>query len=262
MNSKLLYSPALLLLTLSTNAAEMPLPETGYSAVRTIEAQGSSFQTTVYYEDSKERSEMNMNGQSMVTIMRPDLGVLWMLMPGGIYMEQPLDLSNPSMSPGQMPQTPTFTDASQIVEFTEEGREEINGFSTTRYRMRAENTDGSVVAGQIWLTEDNIAVQTRMSVESGAQTGEILISLQDLKIGDQPDNLFEIPAGYQQFNVSGIPGAAFGDADRASNPDDPSFADELTDAVQEGVEDALVEETQRGVRDAVSRRLRGLFDRD
>ena len=262
MNSKLLYAPALLLLTLTTNAAEMPRPETGYSAVRTIEAYGSSFQTTVYYEDSKERSELNTNGQSMVTIIRQDLGIRWMLMPGGIYMEQPLDFSTPSMSPGQMPQTPTFTDASEIVEFTQEDREEINGFSTTRYRMRAENTDGSVVAGQIWLTEDNIAVQTRMSVESGAQTGEILISLQNLNIGDQPDNLFEVPAGYQQFNFSGIPGAAFGDATIAGDPDDPSFADELSDAVQEGVEDAVVEETQRGVQDTVARKLRGLFDRN
>ena len=59
-----------------------------------------------------------------------------------------------------------------------------------------------------------------------------------------------------------MPGAPFGNADNSGGANDPRFSDELTDTVQEDVEDAVIDETQRGVRDAVSRRLRGLFDGD
>ena len=77
-------SVATLLMSLNTYAQEMPRPQVGYTGVRTIQTSASSYDATVYYEDSKERSEMNYGGQSMVSIMRHDMGTLWMLMPGGL----------------------------------------------------------------------------------------------------------------------------------------------------------------------------------
>jgi len=255
-------SVATLLMSFNLYAQEMPRPQVGYTGVRTIQTGAGSYETTVYYEDSKERSEMNYGGQSMVSIMRHDMGMLWMLMPGGLYMEQPLDFSAPTMGPGQPPRAPTVAEGSVVSEFTAEGQEEINGFETTRYRMKAENADGSVVAGQIWLTEQNIPIQIRMLVESGAETGDVVISLRDLTIGDQPDNLFEIPAGYQKMNLAGMPGFAPPESNGDVSPDDPSFTNELGEAAKEGAEEAAVQETKRGVGDAVTKGLRGIFNRN
>lgn len=255
-------SVATLLMSFNTYAQEMPRPQVGYTGVRTIQTGAGSYETTVYYEDSKERSEMNYSGQSMVSIMRHDMGMLWMLMPGGLYMEQPLDFSAPTMGPGQPPRAPTVAEGSVVSEFTEEGREAINGFDTTRYRMKAENADGSVVAGQIWLTEHNIPIQIRMLIESGAETGDVVISLQDLTIGDQPDDLFEIPSGYQKLNVANMSGFPTPESNGGVGPDDPSFTGELGEAAKEGAEEAAVQETKRGVRDAVSKGLRGIFNKN
>jgi len=181
---------------------EIPRPQSGYSAVRVIEVAGNTLESTVHAQGLKERTETSMQGQSMTTIVRADLGVIWIMMPGGFYMEQPMDA--PTTAPGAGP--PTLSDAADVLEFTEEGPEQVNGLDTTRFRIQAENPDGSAMEGQIWLTDLNIPVRTVMTVESQGRTDEVVVSLRDLEVGDQPDSLFVVPEGQEKLSIPGLPG--------------------------------------------------------
>ena len=185
-----------------SQGVEIPRPQAGYSAVRVIEVAGNTLESTVHAQGLKERTETSMQGQSMTTIVRADLGVIWIMMPGGFYMEQPMDA--PSAGPGAGP--PMLNDATNVLEFTEEGAEQVNGFDTTRFRMRAETPDGSELEGQIWLTDLNIPVRTVMVVQSQGRTDEVVVNLRDLEVGDQPDSLFAVPEGQQKLSMPGLPG--------------------------------------------------------
>lgn len=182
----------------------VPQPTTAYSAKQTIRMGDFSLTADIAYEDGKHRTEMNMMGQKMYTIVRRDLGLVWSGMPGGMYIET--EFGEESGMPGQQNRMPSLAEIRNAVVFENEGPESIEGTETTRYHYVVDDPNGGRVDGRAWLTDENIPIQLVMTGEMNGQQGEIRMLLHDLEIGDQPDELFELPAGAKKFSFGGIPG--------------------------------------------------------
>jgi len=234
--------------------------ETSFAADAKVETEEMNVNTKIFYKPGMLRDEMKMGGQEMVTIRRFDTNKFWMIMGQGMYME-----IDPEAGSEQVQQF-------RLIEREVIGRETINGMETTKYKSVYETRDGKF-GGFTWFTDDNIAVKAFMIHETKGEKQRVRFEITDLRRGEQADSMFEIPAGYQKFNMgnfAGMPGAGGmggmggaatqGSAGRPTSTDaEPDITDEVTNAAIEGAEEAAVEETKRGVKDSVSRGIRGLF---
>jgi len=234
--------------------------ETSFAADAKVETEDMNVNTKIFYKPGMLRDEMKMGGQEMVTIRRFDTNKFWMIMGQGMYME-----IDPEAGSEQVQQF-------RLIEREVIGRETINGMETTKYKSVYETRDGKF-GGFTWFTDDNIAVKAFMIHETKGEKQRVRFEITDLRRGEQADSMFEIPAGYQKFNMGnfgGMPGAGGmggmggaatqGSAGRPTSTDsEPDITDEVTNAAIEGAEEAAVEETKRGVKDSVSRGIRGLF---
>lgn len=121
-----------------------------------------------------------------ITITRMDKNVMWMLMPSEkMYMEHPFDPRNV---------TATSEKVSGEIERKLIGQETVDGKMTTKYRVTYE-AEG--VKETIFQWIDNAS---RIPVKTAAVDGSWMMEYKNLKIGAQPDSLFEIPAEYQKFS--------------------------------------------------------------
>jgi len=133
---------------------------------------------------SQDRVRMEI--PESISITRMDKKVVWILMPSGkMYMEQPFD-------PGK------------VVAFTEKikgeierkllGQETIDGRMTDKYEV-VYNAYGNTETMFQWMAEDlNIPVKTAAADNSWTT------EYKNIKTGNQPDELFEVPADYQKFS--------------------------------------------------------------
>jgi hypothetical protein len=239
--------------------------DTAFAADAKVETEEMNINTKIFYKPGKLRDEMSVGGQEMVMIRRFDLNKLWMIMGQGMYMDIDPD--------GGSDQAEQYT----LIEREVIGPETINGMQTTKYKSVYESKDGKF-GGFTWFTDDNIAVKAFMIHETKGEKQRIKFEITDLRRGSQSDSIFEIPAGYQQFNMGGFggmpnPGAmsgagAYGSQGQATygiSGQSPAVAEEsgitneVADAAVEGAEEAAVEETKKGVKDSVSKGIRSLF---
>jgi len=239
--------------------------DTAFAADAKVETEEMNVNTKIYYTPGKLRDEMSMGGQEMVMIRRFDLNKLWMIMGQGMYME-----IDPE---GGSEQAPQYT----LIEREVIGPETVNGIPTTKYKSVYETKDGKF-GGFTWFTDDNIAVKAFMIHETKGEKQRLKFEITELRRGSQSDSMFEIPAGYQQFNLGGFgglpkPGAMGGAGAYGSQPQptygtsgqapagakEAGITNEVADAAVEGAEEAAVEETKKGVKDSVSKGIRSLF---
>ncbi len=239
--------------------------ETAFAADVKVETEDMNVNTKIFYKPGKLRDEMSMSGQEMVMIRRFDLNKLWMIMGQGMYMDIDPD--------GGSEQAPQY----KLVEREIIGPETVNGIPTTKYKSVYETKDGKF-GGFTWFTDDNIAVKAFMIHETKGEKQRVKFEFTDLRRGSQPDSIFEIPAGYQQFNMGGFggmpnPGAMNGGMPAGSQAQptystsgqapagtqEPGIGNEVAGAAVEGAEEAAVEETKKGVKDSVSKGIRSLF---
>ena len=238
--------------------------ETAFAADAKVETEDMNVDTKVFYKPGKLRDEMSMGGQEMVMIRRFDLNKLWMIMGQGMYMDVEPD--------GGSEQAAEYKLISREII----GPETVNGIATTKYKSVYESKDGKF-GGFTWFTDDNIAVKAFLVHESKGEKQRVKFEFTDLRRGSQSDTMFEIPAGYQQFNTGGFagmsnPGAAPGagaygtqppptyeTASEAPATQESGITDEIAGAAVEGAEEAAVEETKKGVKDSVSKGIRSLF---
>jgi hypothetical protein len=224
-------------------------PDVSYSATRILEAEQGSFRQQFHYVKDKTRSEMEASGQTIVTITRDDLGVVWMIMGPSMYMETSMaDVESYGQSTEGSP------DAMEVVEYTEVGPETIDGYDTTKYRVRAEDADGDEILGHFWVTEERIPVRMEMdfTLESEPEQQRVVVRLEDLVVGPQDDSLFEVPPDAQKLEMGGIPGFDTG-----------SFQEQLKqsagDSVKQGATEAVEQTTRDRVKEGVTKGLKKLF---
>ncbi|MBX3493688.1 MAG: DUF4412 domain-containing protein [Parvibaculum sp.] len=162
------------------SAATLTPPDTAYSAVRTVEAQGMTMNSKVYYDRGTERWETTMQGVRQVTILLPDEKKMLMYMPDmNMAMEMNMD-DVADYGIGEI--------YDEGIETEKLGEETVEGERTTKYRIdRAE--DAATVF--VWLTRDGIPVKA----EGASAAGKFSMALSELQRGAQDAALFRLPDG-------------------------------------------------------------------
>jgi hypothetical protein len=183
--------PALLCLFLVSFGAfseELPFlkPTVSYTGLRVIESPEGEFRQRVYWTPDKVRTETEMPGMAVVNIVREDLGVMWILPEGGgMCLEQSLEENEAmSLAPGAEAYDP------EDMDFRELGTETIDGRTVTKYEVLSRNEMGENRA-LFWVTEENIPVRMEVEPATGEATNTVFITLEELEVGPQADELFE-----------------------------------------------------------------------
>jgi hypothetical protein len=148
----------------------------------------------IYMEDGKVRNEFTMQGQRQVTITRHDKNVVWLLMPGGMYMEMPVpaeqDRGMPILDQDEM---------RDVAKRTRIGTETVNGHVCDVYRFDFKDPDAGRVTQ--WVARDlDFPVRIKVQTDQGVSVTEFT----DIEKGPVPDRMFEIPPGYQKMTAPGM----------------------------------------------------------
>lgn len=196
--SSLLTVLALLAFNGAALAEGLPVSKVEYSADRVIESERGAMTQKVNHAGLKERSETQMGGMQSVMILRGDKKTAYMLMPAqNMYME--MDFTKAREQSGATP--------GEAAEITKEGTETVEGLTTTKYKLV---TADKKAAGFMWFTDDGIAVKMDLLSREGAKKSRMTMTLKNLKVGDQDESLFEVPAGYAKMpgmgNMMPMPG--------------------------------------------------------
>lgn len=179
-----------LLFPLASNANTIPAPDTEYSGVRQVVMAEGSFTQTVHHSHGKERSEMQMEGMSMISIIRPDKKLAWQLMPmQKMYME--MDFASAKKMSGKAPDDVTIEKV---------GSDILDGINTTKYKILMKDKSAG---GFIWLSPENIPVKMDFLSKEGKDKNRITMTLKNLKVEPQEAALFELPEGYQPMPSMG-----------------------------------------------------------
>ncbi len=175
----------------------LPRPTASYSATRTMETEMMNMSSKVYVTPDKERNEMEMAGMKNISIMRRDKKLTWMLMPmQHMYMEHPF---------GEQSDKKHENPDDYKYELTDVGEEPMNGFPCKKSKLIITKQDGTKMGGFIWTSiKEHIPVKMDALAKMEGKTMRFKMELTDIKVGSQPDDLFEIPEGYTK--MAGMPG--------------------------------------------------------
>ncbi|MDI6755354.1 MAG: hypothetical protein QME78_13285 [Thermodesulfobacteriota bacterium] len=163
-----------------------------FSADMINKAQGQTLQSKIYMKKNKIRLETK--GEEAYSIVRTDKNVAWMVFPKDkAYMEM-------------IPQGPQVQGEKLKGEVSRKylGSETIDGRPTKKYEVILKDADISDKAYQWMATDLNYPI--KISAVDGSWSTEY----KNIKVGAQPDSLFELPAGYEKMAMPGMPGIAPG----------------------------------------------------
>jgi len=219
--------------------------KTPYSATQTATVNNKqSFSMDVFWEKRKLRMNINEGDQEMSMIMLLDEETNYMLMHElSMYQEVNSKRANKQF---QNSATMQFTNQQEL------GTEEANGFMCTKYTADFADEAGNTGNGTYWVNSDNIVVRAVMTTKRRRKTTETTMDLTNVQVGDQPDELFEVPANYQSLGLGGLFRQSRNNNSNASqDPDTTAQSDEAPP------EDAPEEGRGKNVRKA----LKGIFGR-
>ena len=144
----------------------------------------------IFVQEGKMRQEFNdVEGQT-VTIVRPDLRVVWIILPREqAYAELPLR----GKLPGQFIQIPPGALSKRLV-----GQETVNGYASEKYEVTLRR--GSALERQtVWL-----AAKLGTPVKMVSREGNFSIEYKSIKEEVQADRLFNLPPGFKKLDPSGF----------------------------------------------------------
>ena len=152
---------------------------------------GRTNQSKLYMKADKVRMENEMAGGSY-TIVRRDLKKVWMVMPPSkTYME----VAEGKKEAAAIPEEKVKGEVSRKVV----GSETIDGHPCTKYEVTVKVDDKTMNTYQWMATDINFPIKT------AAVDGSWSMEYKDIKLGSQPDSLFELPTGYQKMSIPSMP---------------------------------------------------------
>lgn len=157
-----------------------------FSADTVTTTSGFKTEGKIYFTDDKFRMDMK-SPQKMTMITRRDKKVIWNVMHNQkMYMEMPLKDENKPRVERKF---------ENEVERKLIGKETVDGHPTEKYLItyKVENSIQKVY--QWWATDINFPIRTE------DLNGKWKQEYKNIKIGRQPDSLFEVPSGYKKFNM-------------------------------------------------------------
>jgi hypothetical protein len=160
-----------------------------FSADVINKANGQMAPTSKMYMKNKKMRMDNKSGETY-TIVRQDLDVSWVVMPKQkTYMEMK------SHKPEQIPQEKMKGEISRKLI----GSETVDGHPTKKYEVTY--TEGK----QVLKSYQWIATDLNFPIKMMAADERWSMEYKNIKIGPQPDSLFEIPKGYQKMAMPHMP---------------------------------------------------------
>jgi outer membrane lipoprotein-sorting protein len=142
----------------------------------------------VYVSGQKMRREFSTPEGTNITIARPDKKVMWVFMPGQkMYMEM-------QFRPSQMEKAMKMP-KDQKGEMKLLGKETVNGYETEKFETTFKHK-GAPVKQYIWVSK-KLGVPVKVTSQDGSFSMEYL----DIKEGNVPASLFEVPKGYRKMRM-------------------------------------------------------------
>lgn len=181
---------ALLGLTAPALADETPMLRPGRDVAveyRSGDSAGdaSGAPVTMRFSSKSGRIRIDAPGRRGYTILDTGAGTMTMVMEERhLYMERPAD-------PGMVAMFQATNTA-----FRKTGSDTVAGVPCTTYD--ATFNDHS---GEVCLTSDGVLLRARSADPERHRELEAV----KVRYGDQPDDLFEVPAGYQKFDMTNLP---------------------------------------------------------
>lgn len=162
--------------------AEFSMP-TQYSADQSITTEGKTFKTHTATDGEKIRLEMDQMGQNVVSIVRQDKKLMYMVMPSQkMYMEMPITALDEKMKGAELLTNKT-------AKFEDMGMDDVDGKKCQKYKI----TDGKNIAF-MWVSD---GTPVRMKTADGSTT----VDWQNFKKGAVDATLFEPPADCQKMSM-------------------------------------------------------------
>jgi hypothetical protein len=164
-----------------------------FSATVVSQGGGQAVISKIFIKDGKVRTEIQTAPGTYI-IVRPDLSKTWTVMTASkSYMEMPIKKELESRVPAEKVKGEISRKAV--------GSETIDGHPTTKYELTAKPAgEKAITSYQWWATDIHFPVKT------AAVDGSWSVTYKDIKIGGQPDGLFEVPAGYAKMSIPAMPG--------------------------------------------------------
>lgn len=178
----------MLLIGLMAGVGRAAEPLKQFSADQVMTVSGKVLTSRLFVDGANLRSEMNLDGaSSMVSIVNGEKQVVWMLMPGNMYMEKSV------ASDDDVSRQAWAGDDSNREHL---GTETINGQACDKYRLTG-------VEKEMFLYT---AAKTGYPVMMITGDQMVKIEWKNIKPGPQPAGLFQLPAGYKKFGLPSLPG--------------------------------------------------------
>ena len=180
-------SLVLLMMILVATAGQAAEPLKQFSADQVMTGSGQEITSRLYVDGINLRTEMTMPGApGMASIVNGEKKVLWILMPGNMYLEKSVASAD---------------DASIKAWSGEDGREHvgtetINGQECDKYRIKGVEQD------MFLYTQ----IKTGHPVLMTTADQRVRIEWNNVKPGAQPASLFQLPPGYRKLALPALPG--------------------------------------------------------
>jgi hypothetical protein len=161
-----------------------------FSADQITKSDGDTITSKIYMKDKKFRVETS--SQPGYSITRQDKNTMWIVMPEQrSYMEMTF---NPTLKPKV---DEKFTDeiSRKLI-----GSENVNGHLSDKYEITYKEKN-EVQRVYQWIAKD-----INFPIKTAAVDGSWSSEFKNIKIEKQPDNLFEVPSGYQKMSMPSMPG--------------------------------------------------------
>ncbi|MFA5355056.1 MAG: DUF4412 domain-containing protein [Thermodesulfovibrionales bacterium] len=179
--SKKFFFLFLFLLAFSASALAVEFSAESVANQRGVERKGKFF-----FKPDKIRMEQKQ--PDMITITRVDKKVVWSIMPKDkLYME--MKFAEDSRKPFTQEKMEGETERKAV------GNETIQGHPTKKYLITYSKGNKTEQIYQWWATDIQFPIKT------AAVDGSWSSEYRKIKIGPQPDSLFDIPAGFQKIQM-------------------------------------------------------------
>jgi hypothetical protein len=159
-----------------------------FSADTVMTAEGHKTQGKIYGKTDRFRMEISQPSH-MIMISRTDKMLAWNIMPDQkMYMEIPLD-----------PQNAPKTEIKGEIERKHVGSETIDGHPVKKYLVTYKEDNRTSQLYQ-WMATD-----INFPVKSADINNKWVQEYKNVKIGPQPNSLFELPSGYSKMQMPKMP---------------------------------------------------------
>jgi hypothetical protein len=155
-----------------------------YSADRTVVWKGKSYTGKLFSVPGKQRHEQTINGVHLVAILRADQQTAYLILPDfRLYTAMSFPKAVTEYGGVRRLGKPT-------------GTRTIGGQSANIFPIHTHGSDGSILDGTIWLTDDNMPMRIQGSyAEPGGTPHDLTLELSNVVKRPPDPALFELPHG-------------------------------------------------------------------